>query len=296
MDLDLGAAAGAERAVARAPSRRPPGRCTSRRRRSASACARSRSPPAGSCWCAASRCGSPSRGGGAAPGPAGRAAGRRHARRARRRTAAARAQTLPIAVNADSLATWVLPALAPLAGEVRFDLHREDEEHTAALLRAGHGRGRGHRRARPGRRAARPRRWAYALPADGVAGLRPPLVPRRADRRGAGRGPRGGLRPQGRPAAPLPARARCRAGAHRRRTTCRRRRTSSPRSGSASAGGCCPTCRAAPTRRRRAGRRRPAGAIDVALHWQQWRLRSATLDRVRDAVLTAAHRELGRAG
>src|SRR3954452_24354110 len=27
-----------------------------------------------------------------------------------------RAQTLPIAINADSLATWVLPALAPLAG------------------------------------------------------------------------------------------------------------------------------------------------------------------------------------
>ena len=39
-----------------------------------------------------------------------------------------------------------------------------------------------------------------------------------------------------------------------------------------------------------------ASVEDVALHWQQWRLRSATLDRVRDAVLTAAHRELGRAG
>jgi LysR family transcriptional regulator, chromosome initiation inhibitor len=47
------------------------------------------------------------------------------------------AQTLPIAVNADSLATWVLPALAPLAHSVCFDLHRDDEGHTAALLRAG---------------------------------------------------------------------------------------------------------------------------------------------------------------
>lgn len=49
----------------------------------------------------------------------------------------ARAHTLPLAINADSLGTWVLPALAPLAGDVTFDLHREDEEHTAALLRAG---------------------------------------------------------------------------------------------------------------------------------------------------------------
>jgi LysR family transcriptional regulator (chromosome initiation inhibitor) len=45
--------------------------------------------------------------------------------------------TLPIAVNADSLATWVLPALAPLAGEHAFDLHRADQAHTSALLRAG---------------------------------------------------------------------------------------------------------------------------------------------------------------
>src|SRR3954469_10045995 len=45
--------------------------------------------------------------------------------------------TLPIALNADSMATWVLPALAPLAGEVVFDLHREDQGHTAALLREG---------------------------------------------------------------------------------------------------------------------------------------------------------------
>ncbi len=45
--------------------------------------------------------------------------------------------TVPIAVNADSLGTWVLPALAPLAGSVCFEIHRDDEEHTAALLRAG---------------------------------------------------------------------------------------------------------------------------------------------------------------
>ena len=50
---------------------------------------------------------------------------------------AERVPTLPIAVNADSMATWVLPALAPMAGDVSFDLHREDQEHTSALLRAG---------------------------------------------------------------------------------------------------------------------------------------------------------------
>lgn len=53
---------------------------------------------------------------------------------------AGRPPVLPIAVNADSLATWVLPALAHLAGpeaEVCFDLRREDQSHTARLLRDG---------------------------------------------------------------------------------------------------------------------------------------------------------------
>ena len=51
--------------------------------------------------------------------------------------ATGRAPVVPIAVNADSLATWALPALAPLAGELRFDLHSSDQTHTSALLRAG---------------------------------------------------------------------------------------------------------------------------------------------------------------
>ena len=38
----------------------------------------------------------------------------------------------------------------------------------------------------------------------------------------------------------------------------------------------------------------PSGAVDVVLHWQQWRLRSASLDRVREALLAAAARELDR--
>jgi LysR family transcriptional regulator (chromosome initiation inhibitor) len=48
-----------------------------------------------------------------------------------------RPPALPIAVNADSMNTWALPALAPLAAEYALDLHREDQEHTSALLRAG---------------------------------------------------------------------------------------------------------------------------------------------------------------
>ncbi|MCS5715353.1 LysR family transcriptional regulator ArgP [Herbiconiux sp. CPCC 205716] len=44
---------------------------------------------------------------------------------------------LPLAVNADSLSTWLLPALAPLADSIAFELVREDESHTAALLRDG---------------------------------------------------------------------------------------------------------------------------------------------------------------
>jgi LysR family transcriptional regulator (chromosome initiation inhibitor) len=46
---------------------------------------------------------------------------------------------LPVAVNADSLATWFLPALGEVAGrfDVTFDLHRDDQDHTTRLLREG---------------------------------------------------------------------------------------------------------------------------------------------------------------
>jgi LysR family transcriptional regulator (chromosome initiation inhibitor) len=47
--------------------------------------------------------------------------------------------SLAVAVNADSLATWFLEAAAqlPTSHGVVFDIHREDEEHTTALLRSG---------------------------------------------------------------------------------------------------------------------------------------------------------------
>ncbi|GAA5057536.1 LysR family transcriptional regulator ArgP [Nocardia callitridis] len=44
---------------------------------------------------------------------------------------------IPLAVNADSLETWVMPALCAAPAGVYFDIHREDEEHTTRLLRDG---------------------------------------------------------------------------------------------------------------------------------------------------------------
>ena len=44
---------------------------------------------------------------------------------------------LPLAVNADSLATWFLPGVAPLAADVQLDLRVADQTMTSALLREG---------------------------------------------------------------------------------------------------------------------------------------------------------------
>jgi len=56
-------------------------------------------------------------------------------------TDGAGSSTLPLAlaVNADSLATWFVPALAALREQhdARFELHVEDQDHSSALLRQG---------------------------------------------------------------------------------------------------------------------------------------------------------------
>jgi LysR family transcriptional regulator (chromosome initiation inhibitor) len=46
---------------------------------------------------------------------------------------------ISIVVNADSLLTWFLPALllVPASLSVTFDLHQDDQDHTAEILRAG---------------------------------------------------------------------------------------------------------------------------------------------------------------
>jgi LysR family transcriptional regulator (chromosome initiation inhibitor) len=46
-------------------------------------------------------------------------------------------QSVSIAINGDSLATWVMPALAEIAQDITFDIHREDQDHSAELLRNG---------------------------------------------------------------------------------------------------------------------------------------------------------------
>ena len=53
--------------------------------------------------------------------------------------AAAGRTRVPVVVNSDSLATWFLPALTRLPAELAldFDLHEEDQDHTADLLRDG---------------------------------------------------------------------------------------------------------------------------------------------------------------
>lgn len=46
-------------------------------------------------------------------------------------------QHLTIVVNGDSLHTWVLPALAPVAGNLQIEVLREDQEYSLELLRSG---------------------------------------------------------------------------------------------------------------------------------------------------------------
>ncbi len=48
-------------------------------------------------------------------------------------------QTVPLAVNADSLTSWFLPAIAPVctARRIVVDIHREDQDRTAELLASG---------------------------------------------------------------------------------------------------------------------------------------------------------------
>jgi LysR family transcriptional regulator (chromosome initiation inhibitor) len=54
-------------------------------------------------------------------------------------TVATPGSPIPLVVNADSLSTWFLQALASLPPDLGacFELHREDEQHSARLLRTG---------------------------------------------------------------------------------------------------------------------------------------------------------------
>lgn len=197
-----------------------------------------------------------------------------------------RAPVLPLAVNADSLATWFLPALAPLAGEVAFDLHRADQAVTSALLRDGtvvaavtadaepvagcRAVRLGAMRYRPAATPSFVERW-FAGGVDRAALERAPVVvfDRTDDLQDAH------LRAHGvDPAAPprhhVPASADFAAAV-----------------GLGMGWGMVPDLQR-PDLQRTDRLVDLGAAVDVALFWQQWRLRTASLDRVAGAVVAAA--------
>ncbi|MEU6105260.1 LysR family transcriptional regulator ArgP [Streptomyces flaveolus] len=194
-----------------------------------------------------------------------------------------------VAVNADSLATWFLGALTRVSQEPRlcFELRREDEDHTAALLREGvvmaavtsspdpvpgcTVRSLGRMRYRP---CAAPGFAARHLdgPLREVLAEAPVVVfDRRDDFQDAF------VRRLGRDGA----------GAARHHVP-----TSEGFVEAVAAGlgwGMVPTPQADPLLR--AGRLvdlAPDLAVDVPLYWQQWKLDSPALAAVADAVVTAA--------
>ena len=196
--------------------------------------------------------------------------------------------TLPIALNADSMATWVLPALAPLAGEVVFDLHREDQGHTAALLREGRVMAAvtadavpvpgctvtrlGSMRYRPMATAAVADRWfADGVTTDALAAAPVVVFDRKDDLQ------HGYLRHRGVDAARPPV----------HHVPASADYVTAIRLGFG--WGMVPAQQEPPGELVELD---PDGAVDVVLYWQQWRLRAPTLDRVAEAVLAAARRAL----
>ncbi|NMR21157.1 LysR family transcriptional regulator ArgP [Cellulomonas fimi] len=201
-------------------------------------------------------------------------------------------QTVQLAVNADSLTTWVLPALAPFAGEVSFDIHRDDEEHTAALLRSGTVVAAitadaepvagcsvtrlGAMRYRPFAATSFARRWFSDGPSGPGLAHAPVVVFDRKDDLQHRYLRERGVDPAGPPTHYVPSSADF---------------LTAIRLGMG--WGMLPDLQ---SRRHEAAGDLvdvdPAGAIDVSLYWQQWKLRSPTLDRVAAAVTAAARSDL----
>ena len=80
--------------------------------------------------------------------------------------------TLPIAVNADSMATWVIPALAPLAGGIYLRPAPGGPGAHERPAAGGHRHGGGHRGGRPGCRLHVDPAGRDALPPDGHGAVR----------------------------------------------------------------------------------------------------------------------------
>ncbi|GII23332.1 LysR family transcriptional regulator ArgP [Planosporangium mesophilum] len=205
-----------------------------------------------------------------------------------------RPPTLPVAVNADSLTTWVLPAVAPLADSLCLDLYREDQTRTSALLRDGtvvaavtadaepvpgcSSTRLGAMRYRPMAAPAVVERWFPDGATATALATAPVVVFDRADdlqygylRSRARRGAR--LEP---PAHHVP--------------------SSADYLTAVLLGmgwGMLPDLQS--ERHVRAGELvelDPRGHVDVVLYWQQWKLRSPSLDRLTEAILAAARERL----
>lgn len=216
---------------------------------------------------------------------------------------------LSVAVNADSLATWFLPAVAPLASEALLHLRREDEGRTAELLRDGSVVA------------------AVTTVADPIAGClvtrlgsmryRPVATPEFIDRWFAGRSLADGLR-----SAPVVVFDQDDPLQHAFLARHAGQAGQAGRAGEAGRAGTAPQAHLIPssadytraiamgfgwgllpelqldaregTSAAEALVRLPGADdhVDVALHWQHWRLRSPALDRLTEAVVTAARSSL----
>jgi LysR family transcriptional regulator (chromosome initiation inhibitor) len=204
--------------------------------------------------------------------------------------------TIPLAINADSLATWALEALAPLAGSLCFDIRREDQAHTSALLRAG---------------IAMAAITADAVPVPGCSSA--PLGGMKyrcmASPAFAGRWFGDGVSPASLSVAPVVVFDRkddLQARYLRRRS---RRRLAPPTHYVPSTAeflsavrvgfgwGMVPDVQADPlVQSGELVDLDPAGPTRVALYWQQWKLRSPSLDRVAAAIAEAARTNLEQPG
>lgn len=191
---------------------------------------------------------------------------------------------IALAVNADSLATWLIPALAALDTQLVFDLRRADETRTAELLRDG-------------TVMAAVTASARAVPGCTVEPLGRMRYRPRASPEFAARWFAGGVTVHALSLAPVVVfdRADQLQDRYLRRRT--RRRLDPPRHYVPGSGafvravdfglgwGMVPDLQAEPGS---VVEFDPRGSIDVRLYWQQWRLGSAALERVAKAVRTQA--------
>lgn len=198
---------------------------------------------------------------------------------------------VPLAVNADSLATWFLPALTPLVEEgVSFEVHRDDQDYTAGLLESGtvsaavtsqagavagcSVRPLGSMRYLPVAAPSLLERCALATQREAFATA--PLVD--FDRRDDLQTQylhHLGIDPDSPPRHRIPA--------------------SNDYAQAVELGfgwGLLPEHQAAAAIAAQRLQRLPGEGVDVPLYWQRWKLRSPLLERIEAAVVAAAHRSL----